>query len=64
LTLAKLALPEWKKERGLLYLHISRSAPTDRTEIEILQEAPEKPTADLTIIIDLAMLFTRIEGAA
>jgi len=65
LTLVKFALPEWKKASGRpLYLHISRGAPTDRTEIEILHEAPGKPTADLTIIIDLAMLFSRIEGGS
>ena len=64
LTQAKFALAEWKKRRGPLYLHISRSAVSDRTEVEVLRKAPGEPTGDLTIIIDLAKLFSRIEGAS
>jgi DNA-binding transcriptional MerR regulator len=66
LTMAKLALPGWRKApEQPLYLRISReAAPRTRTEIEILHEAPGAPTADLTIVIDLAMLFSRIEGPA
>ena len=64
LTMAKFALPGWKKApEQPLYLRISRE-PRGRTEIEILHEEPGKPPADLTIVIDLAMLFSRIEGGA
>lgn len=63
LTLARFALRKWKKEGGPLYLHISRSAPTDRTEIAILRKEPPTPAADLTITIDLRKLWSRIKQA-
>jgi hypothetical protein len=60
LRVTHLALPKWKG--GRFYLRISRSGPTDRTEIEILWKEPGPPAADLTIVIDLASLFARIEA--
>jgi len=63
LTMAKFALPEWRQTRGLLYLRIDREvSPRSRTSIEVLHEPPGKPESDLTIIIDLAQLWSRIEG--
>jgi DNA-binding transcriptional MerR regulator len=59
-TQTRLALPEWRKKGGPLYLRVSRSGPTDRTEVEILEEEPGPPSADLTIVVDLARLFSRI----
>jgi len=62
LTVAKYTLPEWRKSRRPLYLKIDREAsPRSRTAVEILHEPPRKPESDLTIVIDLARLWTRIE---
>jgi DNA-binding transcriptional MerR regulator len=59
-THTRLALPKWRKKGGPLYLRISRTA-SDRTEgPEILEEEPGSPSADLTIVVDLARLFSRI----
>jgi DNA-binding transcriptional MerR regulator len=61
LTQVRFALPKWlEKGGGPFYLLISRSGPTDRTEAEILWKEPGPPTADLTIVIDLARLLSRI----
>lgn len=61
LTMAKFALPEWLKERGPLYLRINREAsPRARTTTDILHEPPTEPWSDLTIIIDLGELWSRI----
>jgi DNA-binding transcriptional MerR regulator len=57
----RIALPQWRKKGGPFYLRASRSA-TGRTETEILRAEPRTPTADLTIIIDLATLFARVEA--
>lgn len=64
LTKAKFALPEWRKTRGPLFLRIDREvSPRSRTGTKILHKPPGKPESDLTIIIDLNMLWSRIEGA-
>jgi DNA-binding transcriptional MerR regulator len=62
LRVAKYTLPEWRKSRRPLYLKIDREAsPRSRTAVEFLHEPPGKPESDLTIVIDLARLWTRIE---
>jgi DNA-binding transcriptional MerR regulator len=64
MTMAKYALPGWRKAKGPLYLIIDREvSPRSRTSTDILHEPPGKPASDLTIIIDLNMLWSRIEGA-
>jgi len=64
LTSARFALPEWRKTKRPLYLVIDREvSPRSRTSIDILHTEPGKPKSDLTIIIDLDQLWSRIEGA-
>ena len=63
LRLAKFALSGWKKDRGPLYLRISRSALSDRTEVDIVPGELGSPTTDLTIVIDLAQLWARIKAS-
>jgi hypothetical protein len=63
LTVTRLAVPKWRKAGEPLYLRIFRSGPTGRTELEILRKEPGPPAADLTIIIDLAKLFTRVKAS-
>ena len=58
-TVTRFRLPKWRKKGGPLYLRISRTG--TRTEgPEILEEEPGPPSADLTIVIDLERLFSRI----
>ena len=61
LTQTRFSVPEWLRGGGQepLRLYISRSA-TGRTETGM---QPPKEPADLTIVVDLAMLVSRIGGA-
>jgi DNA-binding transcriptional MerR regulator len=61
LTQARFAAPKWKKTKGPLYLVVSRSL--TRTESDVVEVEP-KPTGDVTLIVDLARLWARIEGAS
>jgi DNA-binding transcriptional MerR regulator len=67
ITQARFAVPKWMSARSRgekipLYLCIARRADmAQRTEIEVRKD-PGKPTEDLTIIIDLAKLFSRVGG--
>jgi DNA-binding transcriptional MerR regulator len=63
LTIVRLALPKWRKKSGPFYLQISRDGP-GRAASEILWKEPGAPTADLTITVDLARLFSRIKADA
>ena len=65
LTMARFALPKWKKARSQgqtppLYLCITRRADkSGRTEVEVRKE-PGPPSQVFTIIIDLAKLYACI----
>jgi len=67
LTMARFALPKWKKARSKgqspsLYLRIARNGDkAQRTEIDVRAD-PGKPSEDLTIVVDLAKLFARVGG--
>jgi DNA-binding transcriptional MerR regulator len=62
LTHVRFALPEWRETKGPLYLVISRTLA--RTEVEVVLVEPKLAAADLTLIIDLARLFSRIKADA
>jgi DNA-binding transcriptional MerR regulator len=59
-TLVRFALPKWRETKGPLYLVVSRSV--TRTDVEVVPVLPKLAAADLTLIIDLARLFARIEA--
>jgi DNA-binding transcriptional MerR regulator len=61
-TLVRFAVPKWRKTNGPLYMVISRSLA--RTEVEVVRVEPKLATEDLTLIIDLARLFSRIKADA
>jgi len=74
LSKARFAAPKWKEKRGPLYLAVWRRAP-GRAVVDVTEEEP-KTSADLRapgrnepeligelmLVIDLARLWSRIEG--
>jgi hypothetical protein len=60
LTAVRRELPKWKAEGGPLYLKIARDGADSK--VEIVRETPSL-VSDLTIVVDLARLWSRIGGA-
>lgn len=72
LSQARSAVPEWKKKRGPLYLKVwlrtparaASSVTEHEPKLEDLSVGEEEPKpADLMLVVDLAQLWSRIEGA-
>jgi DNA-binding transcriptional MerR regulator len=61
LTLVRFSVPKWRQQGGPLFLTISQSG--TRTEIEVIEQQAGTPAEDdLTIVINLAKVFSRIIG--
>jgi hypothetical protein len=63
LTQVRFHLAKWRKERCPLYLCFFREASPPHTgEVALLSELPGAFIADLTIVINLAALWAKVDG--